>query len=982
MARIPNPYIVGTPIPDPDFFYGRESLLSFVRDTLNPPQQRVVVLYGQRRIGKTSVLYELGRRLSDEYHPVYFDLMGQANRPLTLALYEIANNIADDLEIAPPTNFNDPRQFRTYLEHACTQLSDNKPILLLFDEFDDLSDLEVSPDAAALNLFDYLRDLLNIQLPVAFVFVVGRRLTELPQNFQSILKQAPSRRVAFLSEKDTEILIRHPAANTLNYTPEAIKAIFELSSGHPYFTQLICFELFRLAQHRNDTTIHATDVEAVLESAIETGKGGLAWFWEALPLAERFIMSALAEACGESRTATTEDVRQVMRNLSLGFSGMEVTSSPVLLEKWEILRQTPTGFQFTVDLVRRWILQEHPLSQARREVENLSPRANRYFANAREAHQAGEIDLAIEDYSRALSANPNHFRAQLGLSQALEEQGDLAAANQAYTRAYELDKVGARDSYARSYDKLAEKIEQQGELEEALLKLQQAQTISPTDTRHMRIAETMALVEQRQQAQALRVRRIRRIFAYLVGIIVFGLAAIYFIPRFLPADPVAEVVTTAVPGQTLIWIADFQSADDTNLTPEAELEVELSQAYPEIDFMRYTAVPIVEADTAYRLAEASGAAGVIYGEYSSTSLDATMAFAAQHEYYFDQSHQFGSIDAGINNNDVADFATTVVNEFQEAKLDQLAPAIANDDSGLADFLLGRLFVVYHDDPDTGDSMINDGIAAGSFERIDLFLNAWQQIVFVPSGSFEMGRSAKVMGELCLQYLHDWECDFDAFYHSEPVRSVFTKYYFIDKYEVTNGRYQDCVDNGSCSLPAAEHSATVDFYYGNEAFDNFPVLFVSWDQAQAYCEWVDGRLPTAAEWEKAARWHPLEETFIYPWGNTDPNPTLANFTKDVGDTTEVGFYATVSPLGIYDTSGNVWEWTNDWFEPTYYQEDETDNPTGPSSSTDNQRVIRGGAYFSDNFGGSIIDPAFHTGHQNASSDIGFRCAYDYPYDANP
>ena len=988
MARIPNPYIVGTPIPDPAFFYGRESLLSFVRDTLNPPQQRVVVLYGQRRIGKTSVLYELGRRLSDDYHPVYFDLMGQANRPLTLALYEIANNIADHLEIAPPANFNEPRQFRAFLENACATLSDDKPILLLFDEFDDLSDVDVSADAAALSLFDYLRDLLNIKLPVAFVFVVGRRLTELPQNFQSILKQAPSRRVAFLSEEDTETLIRQPAGDTLNYTPEAVKAIFELSSGHPYFTQLICFELFRLAQHRNDTTIQGADVEAVLESAIETGKGGLAWFWEALPLAERLIMSALAEACGNGRTATTEDVRRVMQSFSLGFSGLEVTSSPVLLEKWEILRQTPAGYQFTVDLVRRWILQEHPLSQARRQVENLSPRANRYFANAREAHQAGEIELAVEDYTRALSANPNHFRAQLGLAQALEEQGNLTAANQAYNRAYELDETGAKDGFARSYDKIAEQIEQQGELEESLLKLKQAQSISPTDTRYMRIKETMALVEQRKQAQALRIHRIRRTFLYVAGIVVLSLAGVFLIPRMLPADadadpPPVEEVSTAVPGQTVVWIANFNAEGGSNLPIEATLEVELSQAYPDIKFMRYTEEPIIEVDSAYRLAESKNAAGVIFGSYSTSHIEAVMAFAAQQEYYFDQADQFATIDAGVNNNDISEFAATVVREFQKEKLDQLATAIATDDTGLANYLFGRLLIVHHDDPESGDSLINEGIMAGSFEKIDLFLNAWQEIVFVPSGSFEMGRAGNEMVDLCLQYRQDWECDIEALRHSEPVRSVFTNYFFIDKFEVTNGRYQDCVNDSICSPPTADHSDKVSFYYGNEQFDNYPVLFVGWQQAQAYCEWVDGRLPTAAEWEKAARWHPLDGMSTYPWGNTNPDITLANFQNDVGDTTEVGFYATTSPLGIYDASGNVWEWASDWYEPGYYKKNETDNPMGPNASPDDRRVIRGGSYFSEDFGGTIIDPAFHTGHHpDASSVIGFRCAYDYPYTVNP
>jgi tetratricopeptide (TPR) repeat protein len=481
MARIPNPYIVGTPIPDPDYFYGRQSLLNFVRDTLNPPQQRVVVLYGQRRIGKTSVLYELARRLSDEYHPVYFDLMGQANRPLTQALHELANTIGDSLNFDPPDSFDDPRQFREFLAAADDLLPDGKPLLLLLDEFDDLSDDEARADAAAHTLFEYLRDLLNIQLPVVFVFVVGRRLTELPQNFQSILKQAPSRRVAFLQEEDAKELITKPAEEHLQFAESAVQAIYDLTSGHPYFTQLICFELFRLGLSRDNKQVGARDVTAVLDSALETGKGGLAWFWDALPLAERFVMSAIAEISGPHNTASIDDVRQLLSRYDLRFLGMEITDAPNLLVQWEILHETPTGYQFAVDLVRRWILVEHPLGQAKREIENLVPRANRYFANAREAHQTGDIDEAIADYQRALQANPNHLRAQLGLAQALGEQGDLLAAHDAYKRAYEMDQASCRDGLARSYDNFAAQEEQKRNWREAIIKLERAQEVAYAD---------------------------------------------------------------------------------------------------------------------------------------------------------------------------------------------------------------------------------------------------------------------------------------------------------------------------------------------------------------------------------------------------------------------------------------------------------------------------------------------------------------------
>ncbi len=556
MTRILNPYIVGTPIPSQELFYGREELLSFVRDTLNPPKQRVVVFYGQRRIGKTSVLYELARRLHGEFHPVYFDLMGQANRPLVQALHEIATQVADSLDEEPPPSFTDPLQFRDFLEKICAIIPDGTHLLLLLDEFDDLSDQEIIPGAAAQTLFDYLRDLLNTDLHVAFIFVVGRRLTELPENFKSILKQAPQRRIAFLSEDETHELVVQPAKEMLDYTPEAVDAIYRLTSGHPYFTQLICFELFRKLQKRDDKTVMEADVTAVLDHAMETGQGGLSWFWDALPLAERFVMSAIAEISNPNKFASTEEVRERLANYDLRFLGLEITDAPNLLAQWEILRRSDGGYQFAVELIRLWILAEHPLSTAKREVENLSSRASHFFALARSEHLNGEFVNAIEYYEQALNANPNHFRSQLGLAQALTEIKDVQAAHEAYLRAYEMDHSAARDGLIHSYEKLAGSEERDGSLQKAIQYLEKAQELAANDERQLRIEFISGLIEEekrrlekeeqerrkKRQEWLLWGKRIAAAIGMLMLIIVFIFAGFFLVDRFLQPTPTVTAV--------------------------------------------------------------------------------------------------------------------------------------------------------------------------------------------------------------------------------------------------------------------------------------------------------------------------------------------------------------------------------------------------------------------------------------------------------
>jgi serine/threonine-protein kinase len=236
-----------------------------------------------------------------------------------------------------------------------------------------------------------------------------------------------------------------------------------------------------------------------------------------------------------------------------------------------------------------------------------------------------------------------------------------------------------------------------------------------------------------------------------------------------------------------------------------------------------------------------------------------------------------------------------------------------------------------------------------------FLDAYGVVMInVPAGTFTMGNN-------------------DAASSAErPAHSVYLAAYAIDKYEVTNRLYKACVDAGVCPPLVYVSSHTRPNYYGNHEFDEFPVVNVDWNMAKTYCEWRGARLPTEAEWEKAARG---TDGRIYPWGNDAPNKNLLNYNQETGNTTKIGSYeAGKSFYGVYDMAGNVMEWVNDWYGEAYYQSSPPSNPLGPDSGQ--YRVLRGGSWANLDYD---VRSAYRDRYDPSSPNylVGFRCVHSSP-----
>lgn len=256
-----------------------------------------------------------------------------------------------------------------------------------------------------------------------------------------------------------------------------------------------------------------------------------------------------------------------------------------------------------------------------------------------------------------------------------------------------------------------------------------------------------------------------------------------------------------------------------------------------------------------------------------------------------------------------------------------------------------------------------------------------KMLYIPAGRFEMGGDADEGLDECQELYEPYDnvtCERSWFKDEEPPHSVYVDAFWMDEHEVTNAQYEECVADGDCDPPQQRDSYTRSSYYGDSSYDFYPVIYVSWYDARDYCDWAERRLPTEAEWEKAARG---PEEWDYPWGDSFRGNDMnfcdkrcqfnwANSAYNDGykDTSPVGSFDAFG-YGLHDMAGNVWEWVKDWYD-VY--------PGGDSSASDvfgaGYRVLRGSSWANS---GNDARSTYRLRREPGvtKSSVGFRCAMD-------
>ncbi|MBW4672909.1 MAG: ABC transporter substrate-binding protein [Desmonostoc geniculatum HA4340-LM1] len=476
-----NPYIIGRAIHERNKFFGRDSLFHFIEDNLSQGV-KVILLHGQRRIGKSSVLKQVSNFIqSNDFIFVEFDLQHQSQSSLSNIIYDLAMTIIDKLGIdanrlQTPTNAQLEENINLFSEvfllNVYREIQDQK-IVLLLDEFDvashDNSEINIVEQQT---LFPYLKKLLKDQDKLFIIPVIGRYLNDLP-SLLNLFKDAPNQNIGLLDESSAERMIVEPAKGILTYRNEAIKEILQFSAGHPCFTQVICFTIFEQARENEKWIVERADVEDILKKAIEKADSFLLSFWQVLTVEERIIMSAVAEA---QKIAIEQGRRFPEEPLDLlGRNGINQTQE--LSESWDRLIEnhylSDDGRKITVELIRQWLLEYHSLQN---EIQNLTTQKLKTQENenvqeivkyltevANFWSEQGKHDLAIQHYEQALERDSSNSNIAASLAEEYLKAKDFEKSLELHKKLFQVDDKSDKEGYLDALSEYGHNLIIQGE---------------------------------------------------------------------------------------------------------------------------------------------------------------------------------------------------------------------------------------------------------------------------------------------------------------------------------------------------------------------------------------------------------------------------------------------------------------------------------------------------------------------------------------
>jgi len=377
----PNPYIAGNPIRNKEMFFGRVDEFRFIERVLEGGKAALIVLYGERRSGKSSILYQiLNGELGGAFLPIFIDMQimaGIANdaeffgRIIADTCKAVGqNDFSSDSFVRSFESTNSTEVFRTFLEKLKTRLPD-RALLLLIDEYEIL-EAKILEGSLSPHVLTFFAGLLETE-QVSFVFTGSKNLEARDKTLWGgeLLQKATSHKISFLSEEDCGRLVTQPLKNRVIFTPEALKEIYTLTAGQPFYTQVICQNLVYHLNEVKKLHIESADVQAVVDGIIDNPPPQMLFNWSEHTPERKLTLSLLAEFSERSGVylSTGDLCRGIARNkldLAQDKNFFNTELDPLLHDEYVLHKER--RYSFRVDLYRRWVRHDHSIWQVKKEI--------------------------------------------------------------------------------------------------------------------------------------------------------------------------------------------------------------------------------------------------------------------------------------------------------------------------------------------------------------------------------------------------------------------------------------------------------------------------------------------------------------------------------------------------------------------------------------------------------------------------------------
>ena len=381
---IKNPYYAGKPIRDPSMFFGREPLYKFLKNILiSPGQNPSIIFYGERKTGKTSILFQIERgklNLGPEFIPIYIDMNKMIIKDDSEFLSYVVSQIQGTVEkrhiqmsvIPIEKTVNPHLYFKDIFLRNIADSVGKKRILFLVDEYD-VIEKKITEGKLSKEILSFLKSVIEPEVKLDFIFTGSKKIEDLKyfEEWSYVLCASVSRKISFLKKEDAMKLIKDPVIEKVWYTNRATERLLKLTGCHPYILQHICFNLVTLLNENESFTVDIKEVEEVMEEIIENPMPQMEYLWRRLSRDQQELVSFLAEEIKkegdsmsweriidefkEKKTKNSRDARAILDDLED-------------LKEKDILSSVRHEYSFFADIFRQFVAEHYPLQRVLQEI--------------------------------------------------------------------------------------------------------------------------------------------------------------------------------------------------------------------------------------------------------------------------------------------------------------------------------------------------------------------------------------------------------------------------------------------------------------------------------------------------------------------------------------------------------------------------------------------------------------------------------------